>query len=127
MKETIKTPPYRNNFVPVVHVVKEIYKNIYKIGNSLSKRDKLGIHKHIEEISLLLFDNILEAVFSHKTEKIKSLEKARMLIEKLKNLIRLEYEEKILSQKQYIQTESLLVECSKMINGWIKYLTQNPV
>jgi len=74
-----------------------------------------------------MFDNILEAIFSHKIEKIKYLEKARILIEKLKHLTRLEYEEKIITQKQYLQIELLFVECSKMINGWIKYLTQNPV
>lgn len=126
MKETIKTP-HRNNFVPIVHIVREIYKCIYKIGNSLSKRNKLGIHRHIEESSLFLFDNILEAVFSHKTEKIKILERARILVEKLKHLTRIEYEEKIILQRQYIQIESLLIECSKMINGWLKYLTQNSV
>jgi len=69
----------------------------------------------------------LEAVFSHKTEKIKSLEKARILVEKLKHLTRIEYEEKIILQRQYIQIELLLVECSKMTNGWIKYLTQDPI
>ncbi len=33
---------------------------------------------------------------------------------------------KIIDQKTYIRTESLLVETSKMTNGWIKYLVQNP-
>jgi len=49
-----------------------------------------------------------------------------MLTEKLKHLTRLEYQLKIISEKLYIQTQSALVEISKMINGWIKYLTQNP-
>ena len=121
------SPPRTNNFdIPIFHAVKKIYAIIYTTGDTLSKRDKLGVHRHIEKSCLLLFDEIIEAALSPKTRKLEHLEKTRMLIEKLKHLTRLEYELKIISEKLYIQTQSELVEISKMTNGWIKYLAQNP-
>jgi hypothetical protein len=69
---------------------------------------------------------IIQASLTQKSRKIEFLEKARVLIEIVKHLIRIEYEMKIIGQKAYIRIESLLIETSKMTNGWIKYLAQNP-
>ncbi len=70
--------------------------------------------------------NIISASLSRKNQKLEILEYTRVELEVLKNLIRTEYELKIIPEKTYIYTESLLVETSKMTNGWIKYITQNP-
>lgn len=92
----------------------------------MSKRDKLGIHRHIEESSLKLFDEIIHAGLVGKEKKVPHLEIIRMLIEKLKHLVRLEHEMEIIPEKTYIQIASELVEMSKMATGWLKYITQNP-
>ena len=92
----------------------------------MSKRDKLGIHRHIEEICLNLFDEVVNAALVTKPRKASHLETIRMQIEKLKHLVRLEYEMKIIVEKTYIQTQSELVEMSRMATGWLKYVTQNP-
>lgn len=92
----------------------------------MSKRDKLGIHRHIEETCLNLFDEIVNAALVAKPRKIPHLEMIRMQIEKLKHLVRLEYEMKIIFEKTYIQTQSELVEMSRMATGWLKYITRNP-
>ena len=120
------TPPRTNYDIPIFHAVKKVYAIIYTTGNALSKRDKLGIHRNIEDLGLALFDEIIGAALAPKTRKTERLEKARLITEKLKHLTRLEYELKIISEKSYIQTQSELVEISKMTNGWIKYLAQNP-
>lgn len=77
-------------------------------------------------MGLQLFDEIISAALLSKIRKIERLERARLITEKLKHLVRLEYEMKIIHEKSYIQIQSELVEISKMINGWIRYLTQNP-
>lgn len=89
----------------------------------MSKRDKLGIHRHIEEVALQLFDEIIHAGLVGKEKKIPHLEIIRMLIEKLKHLVRLEHEMETIPEKVYIQITSELVEMSKMTTGWLKYLT----
>ena len=88
----------------------------------MSKRDKLGVHRHVEELCLHLFDEIIHAALVAKPKKIPHLENIRMMLEKLKHLARLEYEMKIITEKIYIGTEAELVEMSKMATGWLKYL-----
>lgn len=70
--------------------------------------------------------SIIKASLAPKTEKSELLKEVRTNLEVLKHLVRTEYELKIITEKQYISAESQLIETSKMTNGWIKYLTQNP-
>ncbi len=107
-------------------MVKQLYAILYQTGNKLTKRDKLGIHTHIERIMLEIMSNIVNASFSNKITKQTSLEQARVSLEILKHLIRTEHELKIIDQKTYFRIEGLIIETSKMTNGWIKYITQNP-
>ena len=121
------TNPVPKNDIPLIHSVKAVYATIYQTGNKLPKREKLGIHAEIERIMIDTIADIVRASLAPRVRKTDSLEKARVSIEVLKHLIRTEYELKVIEQKAYIRIESLLVEASKMTNGWIKYLqTQNP-
>lgn len=106
--------------------MKKIYSLVYIAGTALAKRDKLGIHCHIEELCLHLFDEIISATLLPKLRKTEHLESARIIIEKIKHLVRLENEMKIIGEKNYILIESELIEASKMANGWLKFVTQNP-
>lgn len=92
----------------------------------MAKREKLGIHADIERIMLDTIADIVRASLAPRARKIEPLEKARVSLEVVKHLVRTEHEMKIIEQKAYIRIESLLVETSKMTNGWIKYLAQNP-
>jgi hypothetical protein len=69
---------------------------------------------------------IIKASFAPKIRKVESLEHVRISLELLKHLVRTEHELKIITEKQYVHAESLLIETSKMTNGWIRYVTQNP-
>ena len=120
------TRPDPKNDISIVHIIKQLYSTIYQVGNKLPKREKLGIHADIERVTLDTMTEIIRASLLQRSKKIDSLEKVRVSIEVIKHLIRTEYELKIIVQKTYIRIESLLVEISKMTNGWIKYLTQNP-
>lgn len=122
------SPPPRNNFdIPVVHSIRELYKSIYQTGNKLTKRDKLGIHRSVENETSLILTGTLRASFESKQRKLETLETSRVSVEVLKQLIRAEYELKIIDEKNYIKTQDKLQTISKEINGWIKYIkTQNP-
>ena len=124
-KTNLLYPP-REVVIPLIHVVKEVYARAYQIGNTLPKRDKLGIHTQVEELILEILRYVIQACFSKKESKIESLEITRVLLEVLKHLIRTEYELHIIKENQYIQLESCAVEASKMANGWIKYIAQSP-
>lgn len=127
MKETLKsTPPRTNTDTSIVHIIKKVYATIYQIGIKLPKHHKLGIHADIERIALETITFIIKASLAPRTKKTETLEQTRINLELLKHLIRTEHELKIITEKQYIYTESILIETSKMTNGWIKFLAQNP-
>jgi len=101
-----------------------LHKDIYTIGHRLSKRDKLGIHSKVEEYVLGLLSFAIEAAFTSSYAKLKNLETARVRLELLKNIVRTEHELEILDQRTYLRLAEGLVEVSKMLNGWISYITQ---
>jgi hypothetical protein len=107
--------------------MRKLYAYVYLIGNKLPKRDKLGFHSYLEKELLRTFSLLVSASLESKAEKIVLLKQTRIQIETIKQLIRTEYELKIIPEKAYLQTESKLREISKMTNGWLKYSqTQNP-
>ncbi len=95
------------------------------LGNKLSKRDKLGIHKEIESIALEALKDSISAALIPRGEKSIILQKIRRDIETAKHLIRLECEVKIISEKEYIYISRSLEDISMMANGWLKSTTQN--
>jgi len=122
----LKAPPRSVVDISIIHTIKKVYATLYQIGTKLPKHHKLGIHGEIERITLETITMIVKTSFAPRIQKVGFLEQTRSNLEVLKHLIRTEHELQIITEKQYIHIESLLVETSKMTNGWIKYLTQNP-
>ena len=108
--------------MPIVHKIKQFYKDVYGLGNTISKRDKFGIYLKVENMSIDLISASIEAAFTHKDGKKPLLHELRTKIETLKQLIRVMNELGIIEMRPYIVLESELQEISKMANGWIKYL-----
>ncbi|NQU83791.1 MAG: four helix bundle protein [Parcubacteria group bacterium] len=119
----ITIPPRRfdNISVPIVHRITVFYKDIYKLSNTLSKRDKLGIHSKIENLCLECLELSIEAALLSKDKKQIPLQKLRINIEILKRLIRISQEIGIITTKIYLQLESQLQEISKMATNWLNY------
>jgi hypothetical protein len=93
----------------------------------MSKRDKLGIHKVIEEKCLKILSGTIDSALLPKYEKVQILTETRRDIEILKHLIRLEHELCIIKEKTYFELSHLLVDISMMATGWQKSIqTQNP-
>ena len=93
----------------------------------MPKRDKLGIHKILEEKCIIILSNAIDSALSSKNSKIELLGKLRRDIETLKHLVRLEYELDIINEKTYLNLSQLLIDISMMATGWHKSVqTQNP-
>lgn len=108
---------------PVVHKTTRLYKDLYKISKGIPKRDKFGIYTKIENTCLDCLDLSIEATLLSKTEKIPILQKLRIKIELLKQLIRLLYELEIINSKKYFYLEQQLLKISKMATKWQQFLT----
>jgi hypothetical protein len=66
----------------------------------------------------------IESSFRVKILKKPSLEKLRIKIGVLQNLIRTENELRIIDDKAHLRLSTQLFEISKMTNAWLKYITQ---
>lgn len=66
----------------------------------------------------------IEAAFKPKNQKLSILEILRIKTEIFKNLMRVENEIGITNLKTYIRISEKAVEISKMVNGWIVFITQ---
>ena len=108
----------------MIHKLDKFYQDIYLLGKQIPKRDHFGIHQKIENITLDLLELIISAALQDKNSKLMPLNSARIKIEILKRLIRISNNLKIIENKKYIQIENDLIEISKMISGWIKYLNK---
>lgn len=93
----------------------------------MPKRDKLGLHKTIEEKCIVILASSIESAISSRNSKAESLGKLRKDIETLKHLVRMEYELNIIKEKTYLSLAHILQDISMMATGWHKSVqTQNP-
>lgn len=116
------------NFIslPIIVHIKKVYRTLYLLGNRLPKREKLGIHKEIENILLEILKDSIEAALISRDKKSSVLQQMRRNTEVVKHLVRLEHEMKIITEKEYTNVVRGLEDVSMMANGWLKSITQKP-
>ena len=95
------------------------------IGNRLSKRDKLGLHRDIEKICIESLSSSIEASLENKESKNQTLRNLRIRVEILKHLIRAELELNLIKEREYLFLEEKLQEISKEAVGWEKYINKS--
>ena len=121
------TPPRSDFDIPLVHVVRKLYKEVYLFGAKISKRNKLGIYSKIENCLVEILSLSIDAAYKPIFAKKSVLENTRIKIETTKQIVRTANEIGVIPEKQYLAWQSSLQEMSKMTNGWLKYLeTKNP-
>ncbi len=97
---------------------------IYQSGYRIPKRDKLGLHATTENICLAIMTGTIAASLEKSGQKITTLEKTRIQIETLKQVINLENQTGIIDDKIFWDWQEKLAEISKSVSGWLKYLKQ---
>ena len=88
----------------------------------MQKSDKLGIHGLLEQKVLVCLELAISASYAPLNNKLEYLEKLRTDVEVCKHLLRTESELGIITEKSYIFVTAKLIEISKQITGWIKYI-----
>lgn len=78
----------------------------------------------MEELVMKIMELSIEARFKVADDKLELLEIARIKNEVLKHTLRTEYELNIINEKEYLRLAAQIVEISKMLSGWIKYVTE---
>ena len=111
--------------LPIVHKLGTIYKAVYLTRPKLAKRVRYDIYREIESSCLDSLMLSIEAALLPRQRKTAGLEMLKIKIELLKQLVRIAHEIHVIEQKRYIVLSSDLVEASKMVSGWLKYINAN--
>jgi len=103
----------------------EVYKETYRLGKKVSKRERFGLYARIEAAALECWTLSIEAALTEKSTKDAVLKKLRIAINVTKQLIRVAQELQIINDKNYFILQEKLVEASKMAHGWLAYMERN--
>jgi four helix bundle protein len=82
------------------------------------KKVRFTFADRINNLALDIVEELIEARYSR--QKIVSLRKANLELEKLRVLLRICYESKILPHKAYEHAMYSMNEVGKMLGGWMK-------
>lgn len=111
------TPPPISQ-LSIVKKTKELYRHLYELRFSIDKKHRFGIHVKLEEVTLKFFEIIITAALVKNKSDL--LQQARIDIEIIQQLIRMEHDLKIISHKQYAVLSLQTGEIAKMTTGWYK-------
>ncbi|MYA69442.1 diversity-generating retroelement protein Avd, partial [Candidatus Poribacteria bacterium] len=82
------------------------------------RSQKFTLGDRIVNISLDILDLLIEATYTR--DRLALLRKANVQLEKLRYLIRICHDLKLLSAKQYAYVSNEINEAGKLLGGWIR-------
>lgn len=86
------------------------------------KSSRFTLGQRIDERFLDLIENSYTAYFCHKDEKEKGITDCIFVLDKLKYLILVAWEAKLISNKHFEEISLILEEAGKMLGGWKRSL-----
>ncbi len=101
-------------FIKWVDFVKWLFVAIDKFP----KKTRFTFVDHLTNLSLLIVEDMVEARYNKN--KIFILKRMNINLEKLRILLRICFELKMMSQKSYEYSSRSINEVGKMIGGWMK-------
>ena len=107
--------------VSTVQAVPKLYDVIMWLMGRVEKfprAQKFTLGDRIVTLSLDILDVLIEATYTRK--RLPLLQKANVQSEKLRYLIRLCHDFKLLSAKQYAYISKEINEVGKLVGGWIR-------
>jgi hypothetical protein len=86
------------------------------------KNEKYTLGQTIEQTTLDIIKDIFSCATPDAIIRKNHLNLASIQLDLLKLLIRLAYDIKVINQRAYIRTQTLLQEIGRMLGGWLRSL-----
>ncbi len=96
----------------------DFLKWLFVTTDKFPKKTRFTFVDHLTRLSLLVVEDIVEARYSRN--KTPLLKRVNMNLEKLRVLMRICFELRLLSKKSYQYSSRSINEIGKMLGGWIK-------
>jgi len=109
----------------IFHKTYEFIKWLHTLLNKFPKSEKYTMAQKIENTSLNFLESIIQS--NNDFEKIKSLQKAIIELDKLRIFFRLSKDLQFISFEQYEYGSNLINEIGRMLGGWYKKYSNIPL
>lgn len=108
--------------VPIVARTFSLVVSLLKTTKDLQKFDRHTIWEKCINLSIRFLEELIQiGSIQNRAEPLKKLSSK---LDTLRLLIRASFECRAISQKKYIEIETLIVEIGKMLGGWIKAVSK---
>lgn len=121
----MKQPPPDAIQAPIVHTIGRLYLDLYRHGTRVSKRDRYGIHRTIEDECLATLRVAIRAALEKPGAKTALVRSLTIEVELLKHLVRGAHEVGSILLPAYIEIQKRLQEISRDASAWLKYLERS--
>ena len=106
--------------VPIIHRLYELYKLLHEFQSTIPKSERYSLWMRCEDGTLAILEDLLGVGYLPAPERADYLTKTGVRLDKVRVLLRLAHDIKILNQKKYINVQNHLDEIGRMLGGWIK-------
>jgi hypothetical protein len=110
--------------LPVFKVAYDLNVRLFEIVKKFDREYKYTLGERLKKISLKLIINIYRTNRDIE-HKLKHISKARVNIEKIRLLIRIAKDLRILSLKAFVSLQEKIESISKQLSSWHKYESKN--
>ena len=108
---------------PVLFKEKIAYTHWLKLYRKIPKPERFGVGEKIDILFLELFETTYEMRFASAVHELPYLEKAITKIDKIKFLLEIAWENKLINTKHYSELLEQLEGIGRELGGWKKGLT----
>ena len=114
-----------DNDIPILARFYEFYKDLTTTLTTFPKVKRYTLGQKLDTITL----DMIELLFSipYTKDKTATLQSISTKLDLLKVLLRLSKDTQALTDKKYLELQTVLQEVGKMLGGWIRSAKQNPL
>jgi hypothetical protein len=106
--------------IPIIRKTYLLYGSFHALTPAIPKLARHTLWQRVLTTTLTLLEGLLSVGHTPIDQKPEQLRKQSNSLELLRILIRLCFDTKLISQKQYLATQEALDEIGRMIGGWLK-------
>lgn len=109
--------------IPIFSKLYDFYNQLTQAINNFPKTKRYTLGQKIDNITLDIFELLFEIPFSKN--KISTLQQISIKIDLLKVLLRSAKDNQSITDKRYLELQTVLQEIGKMLGGWMRSTKQN--
>ena len=109
--------------IPIIHTLYDTYVEWSELTVKFPKTQRFALGERVSGYLLDATELLISAASTSNVEdKMTNLQLASAKVDLTKLLVRLSKDTKSISNTQYLQAESRLIDAGKMLGGWLKSL-----